>query len=195
MALGYAFGSLYQMDASRRRLWLLRIGGAACILFIVLRAINIYGDPNEWETQSRGFIYTVLSFLNTTKYPPSLLFLLMTLGPSILALLLFESTQTDKPGVLRNFFVTFGRVPLFFYLLQWPTAHLISIVLHVAFGKPTEWLFQTPFEWFTNPPQGTGFNLAVVYLSWIVGVLLLYPLCRWFAGVKARRRDWWLSYL
>jgi uncharacterized membrane protein len=195
MALGYAFGSLYQMDAVRRRTLLLRIGGIACAAFIIVRAINIYGDPNQWEPQSRGFVYTILSFLNTSKYPPSLLFLLMTLGPAILSLALFESTQTDQPGVLRNFFVTFGRVPLFFYLLQWPTAHLISLVLHFAFGKPTAWLFQTPLQWFAQPPQGNGFNLAVVYLSWIVGVLLLYPLCRWFAGVKARRRDWWLSYL
>src|SRR6185295_10364816 len=146
--------------------------------------------PNTWEPQSRGFIYTVLSFLNTTKYPPSLLFLLMTLGPSILALALFESTQTDRPGAARNFFVTFGRVPLFFYLLQWPTAHLISLGLHAAMGKPTAWLFQTPDQWFAQPPQGIGFNLGVVYLSWIAGVLLLYPLCKWFAGVKARRRDW-----
>jgi uncharacterized membrane protein len=195
MALGYAFGALYKMDATRRRMWLLRIGCAACALFVVLRAINIYGDPSEWEPQSRGFIYTILSFLNTSKYPPSLLFLLMTLGPSILALALFESTSTVDPGPVRRFFVTFGRVPLFFYLLQWPTAHLISLLLHFASGKSTGWLFQHALQWFTQPPQDNGFNLAIVYLSWIAGVMLLYPLCRWFAGVKQRRRDWWLSYL
>ncbi|PWT87999.1 MAG: hypothetical protein C5B55_13860 [Blastocatellia bacterium] len=194
MALGYAFGALYQMDHAQRKRWLIRIGGSAIALFIIIRAINIYGDPNRWSVQSRGFIYTVLSFLNTTKYPPSLLFLLMTLGPAILALAFFESSSTMLTG-LRKFFVTFGRVPLFFYLLQWPTAHLISLLLHWIFGKPYHWLFQTPVDWFTNLPQGIGFNLGVVYLSWIVGVLLLYPLCSWFAGVKQRRRDWWLSYL
>jgi hypothetical protein len=137
-------------------------------------------------------VFTVLSFLNTTKYPPSLLFVLMTLGPSILALALFEAKTSG--GAIRNFFVTFGRVPLFFYLLQWFTAHIISILLHLAFGKPANWLWQSPLN-FGQPQPGIGFNLGVVYLSWILGVLLLYPLCRWFAGVKQRRRDWWLSYL
>jgi hypothetical protein len=100
-----------------------------------------------------------------------------------------------KPAAgLRKFFVTFGRVPLFFYVLQWFTAHLISLGLHFAFGKQTAWLFQTPLDWFGNPPT-MGFNLAVVYLAWIAGVLLLYPLCKWFAGVRQRRKDWWLSYL
>jgi uncharacterized membrane protein len=191
MAVGYVFGSLYQFDAQRRRRWLLNIGALAILLFIIIRFINIYGDPSEWSRQ-KNFVYTVLSFLNTTKYPPSLLFLLMTLGPAILLLALFE---TGSPGLwIRKFFVTFGRVPLFFYILQWYTAHIISIVLHFAFGKPLAWLFQSPLS-FGAPVQGIGFNLAVVYLVWITGVLLLYPLCEWFAGVKQRRRDWWLSYL
>jgi uncharacterized membrane protein len=192
MAVGYAFGALYKLDAQRRRRWLLIIGSSATALFIIVRAINVYGDPFEWSRQKNA-VFTVLSFLNTSKYPPSLLFLLMTLGPSILSLAWFEAGPSA--GRIRKFFVTFGRVPLFFYLLQWFTAHIISILLHLAFGKPVGWLFQSPLELFSGPPRGTGFNLAVVYLSWIVGVLLLYPLCKWFAGVKQRRRDWWLSYL
>jgi len=191
MAVGYAFGALYQLDAQRRRRLLLIIGGAVTALFIVIRATNLYGDPREWSQQT-NVIFTVLSFVNTTKYPPSLLFLLMTLGPAILALALFEARTSG--GAIRDFFVTFGRVPLFFYLLQWFTAHIISIVLHLAFGKPASWLWQSPIN-FGRPQPGIGFNLAVVYLAWIAGVLLLYPLCRWFAGVKQRRRDWWLSYL
>jgi len=191
MAVGYAFGALYQLDAQRRRRLLLIIGGVATALFIVIRGINIYGDPSHWS-QQKNLVFTVLSFLNTTKYPPSLLFLLMTLGPSILALALFEAKESG--GAIRNFFVTFGRVPLFFYLLQWYTAHSISILLHLAFGKPASWLWQSPIN-FGQPQPGIGFNLVVVYLVWIAGVLLLYPLCKWFAGVKQRRRDWWLSYL
>ena len=191
MAAGYAFGTLYQLDAPRRRRLLLTIGGVVTALFIVLRAINIYGDPAPWSTQKNA-TFTLLSFLNTTKYPPSLLFLLMTLGPALLALALFESRTGG--GRVREFFVTFGRVPLFFYLLQWFTAHVIAVLLHLAFGKPTAWLFQTPIDW-TGARPNTGFNLAVVYLCWIGGVLLLYPLCKWFAGVKQRRNDWWLSYL
>ena len=192
MAAGYAFGALYQLDAQRRRRLLLILGGVATGVFIVIRAINEYGDPSEWS-QQKNIVYTALSFLNTTKYPPSLLFLLMTLGPSIIALAFFESSSSRGP--VARFFITFGRVPLFFYLLQWFTAHLIAVLLHWAFGKPTSWLFQSPIELFSGTPQGTGFNLGVVYLAWIVGVLILYPLCKWFAGVKQRRRDWWLSYL
>jgi uncharacterized membrane protein len=191
MAAGYAFGALYQLDAPRRRRLLLIIGGAATALFIVIRAINIYGDPSHWS-QQKSLVFTVLSFVNTTKYPPSLLFLLMTLGPALLALAWFESKTYG--GAIRNFFVTFGRVPLFFYILQWFTAHIISIALHFALGKPVSWLWQSPAD-FGRPQPGIGFNLGVVYLAWIAGVLLLYPVCRWFAGVKQRRRDWWLSYL
>src|SRR6476659_8125899 len=153
-AAGYVFGVLYQFDAQRRRRWLLTIGGVATFLFIVIRAINIYGDPSQWSPQ-KNLIYTVLSFVNTTKYPPSLLFLLMTLGPAILALSFFESEAPRS--WIRNFFVTFGRVPLFFYLLQWYTAHLISLLLHFVFGKPTSFLFQAPLN-FGPPPQGIGFN-------------------------------------
>lgn len=203
MAAGYAFGTLYQMDALRRRRLLLVMGLAATALFILLRAINYYGDPSHWSQQSTT-AFTVLSFLNVTKYPPSLLFLLMTLGPAMLALALFENaTRDDLPKQasessfvwrIRNVFVTFGRVPLFFYLLQWFTAHLISVVVHFAAGKPVGWMFDSA-TMLTGPPPGMGFNLAVVYGCWLAGVLLLYPLCKWFAGVKARRHDWWLSYL
>ena len=198
MAAGYAFGVIYRWDTARRRRLLLMLGSAATILFIVLRFINLYGDPSPWSRQS-SILFTVLSFLNTTKYPPSLLFLFMTLGPAMLALALFESPaavreSTPASGRLRNFFVTFGRVPLFFYLLQWPAAHLIAVIVHAAAGKPWRWMFGS-LTGVEPPPPGVGFNLAVVYACWLVGVLLLYPLCKWFAGLKARRRDWWLSYL
>jgi uncharacterized membrane protein len=199
MAAGYAFGAVYQMDARRRRRILIILGGVATALFLLLRAMNRYGDPSHWARQS-DWKFTILSFLNVTKYPPSLLFLLMTLGPALLALAWFES-NTDKSqtnpsfsGRIRSVFVTFGRVPLFFYLLQWPTAHFISVLVHLIAGKPVSWMFNTSIN-FGPPPPGVGFNLAVVYACWIAGVLLLYPLCKWFAGVKARRRDWWLSYL
>jgi uncharacterized membrane protein len=207
MALGYAFGSLYQRraqtagdaratytDAKLRRHRLLIVGAGATLLFIVLRAINIYGDPSHWSRQ-KSLPFTFLSFVNTTKYPPSLLFLLMTLGPALLLLAWFESDKFPR-GRLRDVFVTFGRVPLFFYLLQWYAAHLIAIVAGLLAGQPVAWQWESPVDKFSHPPlPGVGFNLWVVYVCWIVGVLLLYPLCKWFAGVKARRRDWWLSYL
>ncbi|HSS19017.1 MAG TPA: heparan-alpha-glucosaminide N-acetyltransferase domain-containing protein [Pyrinomonadaceae bacterium] len=199
MAAGYAFGTLYQKDAALRRKLLLVLGLVLTGLFVCIRFTNYYGDPSKW-TQQNTPVFTVLSFLNTTKYPPSLLFLLMTLGPALIALALFESTRNSTANGasiwsrIRNFFVTFGRVPLFFYLLQWPTAHFISVFVHLIAGKPVRWMFGSQMQ-TTGPPPGMGFNLVVVYLCWIAGVLLLYPLCKWFAGVKARRRDWWLSYL
>jgi len=191
MAVGYVFGALYQMNAEGRKRILLIIGGIAIGLFIVMRGWDYYGDPFHWARQKTA-IFTVLSFINTAKYPPSLLFLLMTLGPAILSLVWFEALGR---GPISRFFITFGRVPLFFYLLQWFTAHGIAVLLNWIFGKPVAWLFMSPIQLFANPPKGQGFDLWVVYLSWIAGVLLLYPLCKWFAGVKARRREWWLSYL
>nr|ADC36130.1 hypothetical protein [uncultured bacterium 253] len=199
MAAGYAFGVLYQLNADRRQRWLIIMGGAATLLFIIMRGINRYGDPSRWSEQSSP-AFTFISFLNVTKYPPSLLFLLMTLGPAMLALALFESNKLAATGTdslwnrIRAFFIAFGRVPLFFYLLQWPTAHFMSVLVHLLAGKPVRWMFGSQID-SNGPPPGMGFNLAVVYACWIVGVLLLYPLCKWFAGVKARRRDWWLSYL
>jgi len=204
MAVGYAFGSIYQKEASSRRRILLKGGILVTVLFVVIRAIDRYGEPFQWSRQ-KNLVFTILSFINTTKYPPSLDFLLMTLGPGILLLAWFESMNRPANQKERGeqtflervgkIFVTFGRVPLFFYLLQWPVAHIISILLHVAFGKPAGWLFETPVQWFSNPHPGIGFNLAVVYACWISGVILLFPLCKWFAAVKQRRRDWWLSYL
>src|SRR6266704_1088819 len=164
MAVGYALGELYTKDARLRRRWLLIIGGIAPSLFIVIRAVNKYGEPFPWARQ-KNVGFTILSFINTTKYPPSLDYLLMTLGPAIIALAFFESGRNlmqasarSFGSIVRNFFVTFGRVPLFFYVLQWCTAHTIAIVLHLAFGKPVHWLFQTPIDWFTNPPRGNVFR-------------------------------------
>lgn len=207
MAAGYAFGAVYQWDAQRRRRLLVRLGSAMIVLFVVLRAINHYADPSHWSRQDT-ITFTILSFLNTTKYPPSVAFLLMTLGPALLALAWFERLKSDSAsqglrasgpagiiGKLRGALITFGRVPLFFYLLQWPTAHFISVIVHFAAGKPVAWMFSSSAENLFPAPPGAGFSLAVVYACWIAGVLILYPLCKWFAGVKARRRDWWLSYL
>lgn len=189
MAVGFVFGAVYEMPAERRRKLLLTIGSVAILLFVVIRAGNLYGDPNPWSTQ-KNFLYTFLSFLNTQKYPPSLLYLLMTLGPAIIALALFEGWRR---GPVAKILITFGRVPLFFYVLQWFTAHLIGLGLHWAAGKSVAWMFRSPMEFAPVPDM--GFNLVVVYLAWICGVALLYPLCKWFAGVKQRRKDWWLSYL
>jgi uncharacterized membrane protein len=190
MALGYSLGAVFRLDPTKRRRRLTIMGGAMTAGFIILRAINLYGDPVRWSQQAT-VAKTVMSFLATTKYPPSLLFLLMTLGPGLLFL---AWADARNPGVVSRFFITYGRVPLFFYLLQWITAHGLALIASVIAGKPTEYLFSN-LAFSPPPPAGTGFGLATVYALWILGVLLLYPLCRWYGGVKSRRRDWWLSYL
>jgi uncharacterized membrane protein len=195
VAAGYAFGEILTLERERRRRLLFAIGSAAVALFVVLRFVNAYGDPLPWASQERGAWYTFLSFLNTQKYPPSLLFLLMTLGPSVVALALFDRGR--EPGALARPFVVFGRVPLFYYLLHFPLMHLVAVVFaYVKYGR-AEWLFVNwPPPGQPQPePEGYGYNLLVVYAVWLGVVLALYPLCRWFAGVKSRRRDAWLSYL
>lgn len=190
LAAGYAFGALYRLDQARRHRILIRLGGAITLGFIVLRAINIYGDPSHWSVQSRP-VMTGLSFLAVSKYPPSLLFLMMTLGPAMLFLGLFEGRGR---GALARIFIVYGRVPLFFYVLQWIVTHSLAVLAGRIAGRPTEYLF-TNIGLAPPPGPGSGFGLATVYALWILGVALLYPLCRWYAGVKARRQDWWLSYL
>jgi uncharacterized membrane protein len=186
---GYCLGHVYGWEAERRRRVLLRLGAGMVAGFILLRLTNLYGNPVPWSEQKNA-VFTVLSFINTAKYPPSLLFILMTLGPALLALAWLE---TVPRGAVGRALVTFGRVPLFFYVLQWPMAHGMGLLLSLAAGKPTSHLFGMPG--FTPPEPGAGFSLGVAYLCWAAGVVLLYPLCRWFAGVKQRRDEWWLSYL
>jgi uncharacterized membrane protein len=190
MSAGYAFGSLYRKDPIARRRALLLLGSAIVLGFVIIRLTNLYGDPVAWTTRF-GAGKAVLSFLAVTKYPPSLLYLMMTIGPGIL-FLAFAERHTSS--ALARVFITFGRVPLFFYLLQWVTAHGLAVAAAWIAGKPVAYLFSNVFLG-PPPPAGIGFSLATVYALWLFGVLLLYPLCVWFAGVKARRRDWWLSYI
>lgn len=191
LAAGYCFGAVYQWTPEQRRGFLLKLGGGMLVGFVVLRAINLYGDPLRWSVQKNA-IFTLLSFLNVLKYPPSLLFLLMTLGGAILALPLFEQIEQ---GWLSRVFVTFGRVPLLFYVGQWISAHVMAIAAGLLVGQPIGWQFTGLLDRPSPNPGNLGFSLWVVYLCWLLGLLLLYPICRWFADVKRRRKDWWLSYL
>lgn len=196
MAAGYAFGSIYNRPPEGRRRWLLRWGAIVTGGFIVIRATNLYGNPSDWEAQ-KSVAMTIVAFLNLQKYPPSLLFLMMTIGPALLALAWWDrynQASNEARNPIGRALITFGRVPLFFYLLQWVIAHSLGYLLSLFAGKPTDIYFRLPGPG-ANPPANVGFNLAVVYAAWITGAVLLYPLCRWYAGVKARRSDWWLSYL
>ena len=191
-AAGFALGRIYTWHSDRRRAFLLRLGIGLTIAFLVFRAIDGYGDPSHWTRHSTG-LFTALSFLNTSKYPPSLLFLLMTLGP---AMLLLRAVDHRTPRGLRPALLI-GRVPLFYYVLHFSLIHLLAVaVCYVRYGT-AHWMFESPDLGkypFTAPPNW-GYSLPVVYLVWAIVVLAMYPLCRWFAGLKQRRREAWLSYL
>lgn len=186
MTAGYLFAPTLTLPNPLRCRRLLLLGGALTLAFIVIRAINHYGDPQSWAQQS-STLFTALSFLNTTKYPPSLLFLLMTIGPAIAALALFENAR----GPIARVLITIGRVPFFYYLLHIYLVHSIGVLGGVLQGFEARQLTVD----FIRLPEGFGFGLGVIYPVWIGAVLLLYIPCRWFADVKARRRDAWLSYL
>ncbi|HUQ20778.1 MAG TPA: heparan-alpha-glucosaminide N-acetyltransferase domain-containing protein [Gemmatimonadaceae bacterium] len=192
MALGYGIGPIYSMDPARRRALLLRAGIAVTALFLILRASNFYGDPAKWSAQKSG-LFTALSFLNTTKYPPSLLFLAMTLGP---VLVLLSLVDARTPRFLRPA-LTIGKVPMFYYLLHFTVLHLLAILTALVRFGGVHWMFEspTPDKYPITQPPGWPASLPVVYLYWIAVVLLVYPACKWYAGVKSRSNNPWLSYL
>jgi uncharacterized membrane protein len=192
MAAGYAFGRIYDLEAPRRRRILALTGTALVMAFVGIRAINIYGDPAPWQRQPTA-LFTLLSFVNTTKYPPSLLFLLMTLGPMLLVLAWLEPKRMENRAARA--LVTFGRVPLFFYLLQWPLAHALAIGVSLLAGKDIAYHFMSPPAFFTAAPPDSGFELSIVYVCWAVVVAVLYLLCSWFADVKRRHPQSLLRYL
>lgn len=193
MLTGYAFGQLYlpTFDAGKRRKILIYLGLGAIALFILLRFINIYGDPRHWSAQKTP-VFTVLSFLNTTKYPPSLLYTLMTLGPAMLFLAFAE-----KPlNRLTEKIVVFGRVPMFFYILHIYLIHTLAVIASVVSGY--KWNDMILTGWVSMNPQlkGYGYSLVFVYVLWIIIIVGVYPLCRWYDNYKRAHRDnWWLSYI
>lgn len=192
-ALGYALGAVYEWSAATRRRLLTRLGLGLIAGFVVLRFSNVYGDPNLWNWQSTA-LRTAMSFVNTTKYPPSLLFLMMTLGP---ALLLLRAFDARTPGVLRPVLIL-GRVPLWFYVLHFFLIHLLAVAVSYARYGEVAQLFRSPdlAHFPFSAPPGWDVGLPAIYLIWVGVVAALWPLCRWFAGVRQRHRDWWwLSYL
>lgn len=194
MAIGFCFGEVLLWDPPRRQKFLIRCGVALSLAFVLLRAWSHYGDPSPWSHQPSA-LFTTLSFLNTTKYPPSLLFLVMTMGPALLALASLERVNFSA----NNPLIVFGRVPFFFFLFHLAAAHLLAVALFALRYGPGPFLLSPPpsmggaRELF---PPSYGFSLPVVYLCWLTVVAIAYPACRWYADLKNRRRDlWWLSYL
>jgi uncharacterized membrane protein len=187
MAVGYAFAGIFALEPTHRRRTLLGLGLAMPGLFFVLRLGHLYGDPIAWSQQATT-AQTIMSFLNVQKYGPSLQYALVTLAPGML-LLAWMQGRSLSHGVARAL-VTFGRVPMFFYLLQWATAHLAGIVVSLCLGKEVVGYFLNDVQLFgMNPKPDMGGPLWMVYVCWGLGTLLLYCPCRWYAGVKARRKD------
>jgi uncharacterized membrane protein len=185
MLLGYGTARVFQQPPARRDARLLAWGIAATAAFVVLRLLDAYGDPNPWQTQRDG-IQTTIDFLNTTKYPPSLIYLLMTLGPAAMLC----AVADRAPAAVRAPLIVFGRAPLAFYVAHLYLVHALAAGLGVVQGFDAR-QFLSLFVFF---PQGYGVGLGGVYVAWLLVVVALYPLCRWVSAVKDRRRDWWLSY-
>ena len=178
MALGYALGPIMQLEATRRQLFLLILGAGLTLGFVVLRAINLYGDPAPWSVQAT-WPATVLSFLDCEKYPPSLLYLMMTLGPALMLLAAFEHVH----GRFAKPLAMFGQVPFFYYVVHIYVIHALAVVIGFAMTGVLA----------SNPAIGLG--LLEIYVIWLLVLVLLYPVCRWFAGLKLRGTGWWWSYL
>ncbi len=193
MSLGYCFGSLYDspFDGQKRRKLLNGIGISAIVLFLILRGFNIYGNPAP-RIQYDTFSKSLMSFLNPDKYPPSLQYLLMTLGPSFI----FLANTENWKGRLSRFFSIFGRVPFFYYILHIYFIHIFALFAAELSG----WGWQTMIlsNWVTEMPslKGYGFNLWIVYLVWGFIIVLLFPLCKKFDAYKTKHKEKkWLSYL
>ena len=188
MALGFVLADVYHWDPRRRRSLFIWTGLAATLLFVAMRAVNGYGNPDSWMAQ-RTPALTVASFLNVRKYPPSLQFLLMTLGPTLVMLAYAERMR----GRVAEWLTVYGSVPFFYYVVHIFVAHAVGVLLALIQGGE---LRRIPI--ITDPaslPDWYGVSLAGVYVAWVLVVLLMYYPCRWFARLKATRRDWWLRFV
>jgi uncharacterized membrane protein len=197
MAAGYAFGKIVILEPAQRKKLCLTIGLSAVALFLVLRGFNLYGDPRPWHAATQGRdgappMPALFAFLNTTKYPASLSFLLMTLGPIITLIPLLEGLR----GALARTITLFGRVPFFYYMLHIPLIHALALVVSkIRLGFVSPWLFTNHPMGNPEPPEGYVWSLPLLYFVWAIAIVLLYFACRGFAALKAKRNDWWLQYL
>jgi len=187
MTLGFGVAQVFAWSPERRNTMLVRVGVVMTVAFFAMRALDGYGDPNHWQQQQSGLAATLIDFFNTSKYPPSLLFLLMTLGPAAVLCGIADRFS----GFVKETLIMFGRVPFAFYVAHFFLIHTLSVLLGGLQGFELGQMM-TVFLFY---PMGYGLSLAGVYGVWALVIAILYPYCRWVAGVKARRRDWWLSYL
>lgn len=191
MLAGYGFGGvIFTKPQNERKAALLKLGLGSLALFMVLRFINIYGDPVPWSSQ-KDALFTFMSFMNLTKYPPSLLYTLATLGVSFLILSISDGAKNKFIDIMS----VYGKVPLFYYLIHWYVIHTIMFIMLYIQGFSNKDFVFGPFQ-FGRPQQPSGLELGGVYLVWLGIVISLYPLCKWYSNYKAAHRDnKWLRYL
>jgi uncharacterized membrane protein len=191
MILGYAAGKLYlpETNPTYRKKTLRLTGLVSILLFIILRWTNLYGDMHQWQVQKTA-VFTVLDFINTSKYPPSLLFILMTIGPALILLSFLENAS----GSISKKIIVFGKVPFFYYVPHVFIIHSIAWLVFFATGHSWSELDFTHFR-EGSLPAGSGHRLWFVYVVWIVVVVILYFPCRWYSNYKATHKHWWLSYI
>lgn len=202
MAAGYAMGAL--LERSDRRKWILGLGVALTLAFFVLRALNLYGNGEAstsfflpstvgpWKVQP-SLTLSIIAFFDTLKYPPSLDYLLMTLGPALIVLACLDGVAAERG--LGRILLVFGRVPLFYYVLHILVIHAMAIFVGMLFHQSVSWLWHGGF-FLHPPPAGYGHGLPFVYLMWCIALLILYFPCKWYMAFKNRHREWgWLSYL
>jgi len=188
--VGFASGRLFELPDGKRKTTFFKIGLSALILFIILQFANAYGDPSMWSFQKNS-LFTFLSFINVTKYPPSLLFCLITLGIMFIIFALAEQVENN----LTNFVSVYGKVPLFFYLIHWYIIH--PLLIAIMFMQGFQWSDLSFSTGNFGRPKGTvsGVELWVIYLIWIGVVLILYYPCRKYSVFKAGHQKWWLKYI
>jgi len=190
MLVGFACGKVFELPLEKRKRTLLQLGLGSLILFTILRFINVYGDPVKWTTQ-KDMLFTFFSFINVNKYPPSLLYSLITLGIMFLILYISDGVKNKFIDIIS----VYGKVPLFYYLIHWYIIHLTMFAMVFLQGATWKDLAFGPFQ-FGRPLTGTGVSLPITYLIWFGIILLLYPLCRWYGKYKDAHRDnKWLRYL
>ncbi len=191
MFLGYCLGKVFtHYEERKRRQILMWLGFGIILFFVVLRATNIYGDAQHWS-QQKNMLYTFFSFINTVKYPPSLLFMCMAIGPALLFLAFWGNAKNS----FTNIIIVYGRVSFFYFVVHFFLIHLLAMIFFLMRGHTfTEGLHpvNSPFN-FIN--AGEGYNLTIVYLLWLCVVIIMYPLCKWFSNYKMQHKHWWLSYL
>jgi uncharacterized membrane protein len=193
MALGYVFGTFYREDfpVEQRKRWLFAIGICATLLFIILRGFNLYGEPREWAMLNTP-VFRLMSFLNTTKYPPSLHFLLMTMGPALILLAAIEPLKKRLAGPV----ITFGRVPFFFYIVHLYVIHGLAMLFLIYQGREGSEYVLSSAGISSGALRNFGLSLGTVYVIWVLVIILLYPLCRWYQRYRENNPSkWWLSYL